>query len=309
MDYFPKKILLATDGSEDAALALRAAVDLSNKTASELHVVHAWRAFPSYLHPSIAVATDIGLYEREAQKLLFEELDKIEEIGGITAGAHLRRGQPVEVICDLIEELGIGLAVVGSRGLGPVRRLVMGSVSEGVIDLSSCPILVVRGGNQAWPPSRVVVGDDSSSSAKKAGGLAAEIAALFGAEVLLVRAVPVFLDVSEAARLSEDSAQPLQVALCRHELSLWRRARTLEEKSGHRPRIRVREGEAASVILEAAEEGEERTLIAVGQRGLGSLDRLRLGSVSTKVLRAAKEPLLVCPFQTSRKLQESAGSC
>ena len=43
MDIFPTKILLATDGSEDAALATRAAADLSIRTGSELYVVHAWR--------------------------------------------------------------------------------------------------------------------------------------------------------------------------------------------------------------------------------------------------------------------------
>ena len=72
MAYFPTRILLATDGSPDAALALRAAVDLSTRAASELHVVHAWQALPSYPHPSIAMATDPGPYEQEAQRVLFE---------------------------------------------------------------------------------------------------------------------------------------------------------------------------------------------------------------------------------------------
>ena len=43
MNIFPAKILLATDGSEDAALATRAAADLSSTTGSELYVVHAWQ--------------------------------------------------------------------------------------------------------------------------------------------------------------------------------------------------------------------------------------------------------------------------
>jgi nucleotide-binding universal stress UspA family protein len=78
MHRFPTKILLATDGSEDAALALHAAVDLSTKTGSELHVVHAWQAFPEYSHPSIAMGSDSALYEQEAQKILFEQLDEVE---------------------------------------------------------------------------------------------------------------------------------------------------------------------------------------------------------------------------------------
>jgi nucleotide-binding universal stress UspA family protein len=51
----------------------------------------------------------------------------------------------------------------------------------------------------------------------------------------------------------------------------------------------------AVAILEVAKEGEEPTLIAVGSRGLGKVQRMRLGSVSTKVVRAATGPVLVHP--------------
>jgi nucleotide-binding universal stress UspA family protein len=186
MAYFPTRILLATDGSPDAALALRAAVDLSTRAASELHVVHAWQALPSYPHPSIAMATDPGPYEQEAQRVLFEQLDDMEAAGGEAAGAHLKRGRPYEVIANLAVELRVGLVVVGSRGLGPVKRLVLGSVSEGVIDLAPAPVLVVRGGDWTWPPSRVVVEEDSSLGARKAGEVAAGIGKIFGTQVLLV---------------------------------------------------------------------------------------------------------------------------
>ena len=176
-----------------------------------------------------------------------------------------------------------------------VKRLVVGSVAEGVVSLAPCPVLVVRGGEAAWPPSRVVVGDDSSEEAKEAGEVAVAMAATLGAGVSLVRAYPVILDISEAAKLAEDVAVPLQTALRRHELSLEGRARALENELGHSLRIRVREGEAASVILVAAEEGGEPSLIAVGRRGLGRINRLRLGSVSSDLLRSATGPVLIVP--------------
>jgi nucleotide-binding universal stress UspA family protein len=294
MDYLPARILLATDGSPDATLPLRAAVDLSAEAGWELHVVHAWQAFPSYPHPSIAMATDVCYYEQEAQKILFDQLDRIEEIGGVTAGAHLRRGRPAETITAVAEELGAGLVVVGSRGLGPVKRLVMGSVSEGVVDLASRPVLVVRGGEEAWPPSCVIVGDDSSRSSKRAGELAVSIGALLGARVLLVRAHPTFPGISPVAAAAEKPLT-LEATLCWHEVALMGRARRMEERTGVYPRVKVCVGEAAQVLLEAAEESGGPCLIAVGRRGLGFVDRLRLGSISTKVLRAATGPILVCP--------------
>jgi nucleotide-binding universal stress UspA family protein len=234
-------------------------------------------------------------HEREAREVLRKQVRHAEAAGGTVAGRYLREGRPAEEIAALASEIGADLVVIGSRGLGPVERLVMGSVSEGVIELASCAVLVVRGGHRAWPPSRVVVGDDSSRGAKKAVELAAGIAGVFGARMLLVRAHPVLMDISEAAKIAEQEPVPLQTALCRHEISLERRARAVEAVLGHRPKIRVREGEAASVILETAEEGGEPTLIAVGRRGLGRLDRLRVGSVSTNVLRAASGPVLVSP--------------
>lgn len=292
------RILLATDGSEDAILAARAAADLSVRATARLHVVHVWQG----LRPATLPAAATGQYsrayegwEREAGELLEKQTEHLRSAQVPMADAHLRKGRPAEEIVALAEKLEARLVVVCSRGLGTVKRLVMGSVAEGVVSLAPCPVLVMRGGEGAWPSFRFVVGDDSSEGARKAGEVAVAMAATLGAGVSLVRAYPVFLDISEAAKLAEDVAVPLQTALRRHELSLEGRARALESKLGHSVRIRVREGEVASVILEAAEEDGERTLIVVGRRGLGRINRLRLGSVSADVLRSASGPVLIAP--------------
>ncbi len=134
---FPTKILPAVDGSEDAALATRAAADIHARTGAVLHLVHAWQGSP--LWPGLprsacferAVEEYTGLHEQEAQQLMGQQAHKVEEAGADVAGTHLREGRPAEEICDLAEELGGGLVVLGSRGLGLVKRLVVGSVSEG----------------------------------------------------------------------------------------------------------------------------------------------------------------------------------
>ena len=86
--------------------------------------------------------------------------------------------------------------------------------------------------------------------------------------------------------------------LRREERELEERATAVEEHLGKRPKIRIATiGDPATVLLEAAEEEDEpeKTLLAVGSRGLGPIQRARLGSVSTKVLRAARGPVLVYP--------------
>jgi nucleotide-binding universal stress UspA family protein len=187
MSGFPTRILAATDGSEDAALALRAAADLSSRTGSELHVVHIWPGPPLPVTRHSA-RDDPREHEMKARELLERQVSRAKVPRGIIARKHLREGRPAEEIAELAEELGVGLVVIGSRGLNAVKRLVVGSVSEGVVILAPCPVLVVRGGEGAWPPSRVVVGDDTSPEAKMAGELAASIGGLFGARVLLVGA-------------------------------------------------------------------------------------------------------------------------
>ncbi len=174
-----------------------------------------------------------------------------------------------------------------------MQRLVMGSVSEGVVHHARCPVLVLRGGQAAWPPTRVVIGDDSSEDARETGELAARIGKLFGTTALLVRAYPRLPGADpEGCGLDQHMVDDE----LRHEQgALEARAAEIEESSGIRPRARIAVGNPAASLIEAAEEEgvPESTLIAVGSRGLGAVQRLLLGSVSTKVLRASRGPVLV----------------
>jgi nucleotide-binding universal stress UspA family protein len=285
MSHLPAKILLATDGSEDAELAGLAAANLSVKAGAELHVVHAWQSVP---HPIV----DAEYYEEEAARILEEQTERVAAAGAAVSEAHLVMGSPVDAILDLGGEIGADLVVVGSRGHGTLGRLILGSVSEGVVHHATRPVLVLRGG--AWPPERVVIGDDGSEAAKHAGELASSIGELFGARCVLVRAYPELPEADRVGRALDPRA--VDDALRQAEHNLHGRAEELGRVVGRRPRIGIAAGDAAVAILEEARGGDEaRVLIAVGSRGLGLARRLRLGSVSTKVLRAARGPVLVCP--------------
>src|SRR5918997_2020353 len=302
MTIFPTKILLATDGSEDAELAARAAADLTKDTGAELRVSHAWRPLPHYAYPSLAPEEYHPPYEEGARRLLDEQVERIERAGATVTESHLVMGRPAEAIIDLGEEIEAGLIVVGSRGHGPVGRLVMGSVSEGVVHHARCPVLVVRGGEEAWPPQRIVIGDDGSGPARRAGELAAAFAKLVGAELTLVRA---YKNPPEPiGGWSAQDRRELDEVLSRERQALEERAEELVALVGSRPEIRLIETEPTLAVLMVAEKGgEESTLIAVGSRGLGAAKRTILGSVSTKVLRVAGGPVLVCPDSMSRRSQ------
>jgi nucleotide-binding universal stress UspA family protein len=128
LSIFPTKILLATDGSKEAELAASTAADLAKSTNSELHVLH------------------VGFEQKrdEAQKALETEVGMIRESGAQDIKAHLEFGRPDTAIVALAEELGAGLIVMGSRGLGGVRRALLGSISDSVVRHAPCPVMLVR---------------------------------------------------------------------------------------------------------------------------------------------------------------------
>jgi nucleotide-binding universal stress UspA family protein len=281
MSVFPTKILLATDGSEDAAEAREAAVDLARRSGSELHLVHVWHDVPSpYAHAFVKREL-----ERQGREILDGQVRKIEEAGGTVAGAHLRGGRTSDEVIELSEELDAGLLVVGSRGHGAVRRILLGSHSEAMLHHARLPVLVLRHAANIWPPSRVVIGDDYSEDAEKAAELAANIAKYYEADTLLVHAYP---------RLVEESSDA-EDAMQQAEARLEERANTLKDILGYEPRTMMTSGDATVAILEAARQGDGPTLAAVGSRGLGAVGRARLGSVSSKVVRAAPGATLVYP--------------
>src|SRR5918998_3142621 len=151
MSAFPAKILVATDGSEDAALAVQAAVDLAKDTGAGLHVVHVGESLPVYPPPAAGPpppspsSTEI---QRMARGLLDAQIELVGEMGGKVEEAHLRTGRPAEEILRLSEEIVAGLIVVGNQGLSGrfsrMRRFLMGGVSESVTRYARCSVMVVR---------------------------------------------------------------------------------------------------------------------------------------------------------------------
>jgi len=148
MSIFPTKILLASDGSREAQLAARTAAELANSTNSELHLI----IVPDSTYHTHELRSRYETYEEaleavkgETQKVLDEQVQKVEEAGGSVKEAHPRIDKPPDqAIIHLAEELGVGLIVMGSRGLGGVRRALMGSISDSVVRHAHCAVMIVR---------------------------------------------------------------------------------------------------------------------------------------------------------------------
>jgi nucleotide-binding universal stress UspA family protein len=162
MNVFPTRILLASDGSESAAHATEVAVELSKETHSELHVLYVGEypigeSSTASLYPQAAdtawvvqegltpIQEELGQqFEQVARRTLDAKVQQVREVGGTVEQAHLRMGTPAAEIVELAEDLEVGLVVVGSRGLGGIKRALIGSVSDSVVRHAHCMVLVVR---------------------------------------------------------------------------------------------------------------------------------------------------------------------
>jgi nucleotide-binding universal stress UspA family protein len=148
MSIFPAKVVLAIDGSEEAALAAEAATELSKETGSEVHVTFVLPAPEELIgHHWYAPEIRESVLEQarsEARKFLEGRAEQLRLEGAKVVDTHLRTGEPDKEIIRLSEEIGATLIVMGSRGLGAVRRALMGSVSDSVVRHAHCPVLIMR---------------------------------------------------------------------------------------------------------------------------------------------------------------------
>ena len=177
-----QNILLATDGSPAAHLALGAAADLARRSGAALHLVTAYEFAPSSV---LAYAPYIGpnsawdSFEADARRLLDDERDRVVELGASVGSLHVAREPAFTAVMEVAEMVEADLVVLGSRELNGLKRLLVGSVSEHVVHSVHRPVLIVRGGEGSWPPAQVIVGFDNTGGAKCAARFAATITHLY----------------------------------------------------------------------------------------------------------------------------------
>ena len=299
MSVFGTRILVATDGSPESVRAARTATELSNKLGPELHVVYVEPTPAMYGIPERAIyfpdiQDHLRTVERYAQERVGEEAAKIRESGGEIAETYPRIGRPDAEIVRLAEELDAGLVIVGSRGFGPFKRAMLGSVSNNVVRHAHASVLVMRGeGGQL--PRRVLLAIDGSEESHLATKAAVEVAGAPGSELHV-------LSVLETTPLSPWMPYPGP--------EMWEISRTVEEAEQHArqllsrqsERIEAEGGTVKESHLAAGKPDKEivrlageldADLVVLGSRGLGAVGRVLLGSVSDSVVSHALCSVLV----------------
>ncbi len=265
-----ERILVATDGSDFSAGAVRVAIAMAAKSGAHLHVMTMVRTNPEYeaLAPELVRRAAI-----EAKQHLDEVEDQAER-AGLGCSTHLRHGDvPHGEIVAQAEELNVDLVVMGRRGRRGLARLMVGDATAKVIGAAPCSVLVVPQAAGMWR-RHIVLGTDGSRFSDAAAVAAAKIAACCEAPITVVTA----LVPSHTERRQQEGREAVArtVALLREE------GLTVEGQS--------LPGEADQVIIEVAAD-RRGDLIVVGTHGRTGFGKVLLGSVSERVV--GKSPCAV----------------
>ncbi|MCX8088061.1 MAG: universal stress protein [Meiothermus ruber] len=136
-----KNILLAFDGSAHAQKAAQIAADLARQYRAWLCLVHTYDPVPDYLgEPFLQEA--ISRRTEAADRVVAQALALLGELPQLET--EILEGPPAEAVLRVAEVRKVDLIVMGTRGLGQLQGLLLGSQSQKVLTHAACPVLLVR---------------------------------------------------------------------------------------------------------------------------------------------------------------------
>lgn len=289
-------ILVATDFSDTAALALERALDIAIRHGSQIVLIHVMQPeIPIVASPEMIVVPPE--YEKLLRDASIEGLahsgDRVRQ-AGVRVREILEQGNPARKITGCADSIHADLIMMGTRGNTGFRHLLLGSVAEEVVRIAKQPVLIVHPGDDRpiEPVRKLLFPTDFSPTADHALSVSTRLlAGSDKAKILLVHTyhiasgvmplrgfgsgvTPLF--VENAQQLAERATAPAARAL---------RARGFEVE------VIVRRGDPAEVVTELAAE-HEVDVIVMGTRGHSKLRQFLLGSTAERVVEHASCPVM-----------------
>lgn len=286
MDSGNRAIVAGADGSEISYQAVAWAAAEAERRHCPLHIITSYAVMAGRT-PSPALTTQEMSTLREQGQQILADAERMARISAPGDSMPITTELLFDPIAPVLIERSrrAGMVVVGNRGLGAIRRAVLGSVSTALARHAHCPVAVVHGDPETAAQGKpIVVGVDGTPNSVPALGQAFEEASLRKAELIAVHA---WSDTSgydlsvmgwEAIRRSEDKL--LGAALAGY-TERW-------------PDVVVRRAVLCDTPVRAVlDTASDAQLIVVGSHGRGGFQGMVLGSVSTALLHSAQCPVLV----------------
>ena len=280
MDLTGSNIVVGYDDTTAAMAAVRWAAELARDTGSGVRLVHAW-TWPLIGQGMAGIPVIDPAGPRNQASRLLE--DAAQRVGGrfpeVAVTSELLAGMPREVLEEISGSTD--LLVVGTRGLGAVMGVLLGSVSRGILHDAGCPVAIIRSDQHRAGP--VLVAYDGSEAAGEAVDVAAGLADIWGAALRVVH-------VQVGAHAPYESSAEAWGA--------GSRSRGLLEEGADRAAVRHEGLEVQTRMLEDRSVAEGLLAAAAGARmlvlGHRGLSRGRIGSTAhASVLHATGNVMVV----------------
>jgi nucleotide-binding universal stress UspA family protein len=289
-------IVVATDFSETAALALERAIDIAVRHQSEIALVHVMQPdIPPLAAPEmIIVPPDYEELMREASlEGLARAAERVQQ-AGVRVSQHLERGRAPARIIACADAIDADLIIVGTRGTTGFKHLLLGSIAEEVVRSAQQPVLTVHPGDDRpiEPVRRLLFPTDFSATADRALSVANRLLAesedvriiLLHTFHIASSVVPLggfrggagSLFVENAHQLAAQAAEPSVRAL---------------QARGFEVEVVIERGHPAEVVTELAAQ-RDVDIIVMGTRGHSKLRKFLLGSTAERVVEHARCPVL-----------------
>lgn len=280
------KILVAFDDSEFSKAALTESSNWIRRHGGKAILVHAvyfdeeeFGIVPEQLEKRFKMG----------KKICYQTRENISSVFGIDMESVVCEGEPPSVITDIALEKGVDLIAMGTYGRKGLRRLLMGSVTSGVILNSPCDVLVVK-----KPCSEcegryksILLPYDGSDFSKRALERACDLSKIDGAEITVLYAIPRYEEM--VGFFMTDS---IRQSLFREARKIISGAENLTSQHGVLIKTEIQEGHAGDNIIKTA--GRLNSdLIVMGSHGWRGVNKAIIGSTTEGVIMNASCPILV----------------
>jgi nucleotide-binding universal stress UspA family protein len=279
------RIVVGVDGSEHAARALRWAVDQAVLENRGLTLVHS--IAPSEADWLAATGNEAAGTPESVRELVARAREAIERRApGLDVAEVVRIGDAREVLIEASHDAAT--VILGSRGRGRLRSLLLGSVSAAVSQHAACPVVIHRPGNPGIVRNGVLVGVDESERSVPVLEFAFRVAAQRDLPLTVMHC---YSEVLVPAGPVVTVLPPVDVEDQRRGL-----AEVLAGFGERYPEVRTQVEVSRGVpAVDLAHRAEKMNLLVVGAHHGGVSGALLFGSVSTGALEHATCPVAVVP--------------